>query len=139
MPPHVGGGPVYPPVYPTWGPVPGGPAVMPPIYEGGEAGQLPSLPPGTTKPTPPGGGASVEHPIFLPAPPSVPPENVIWPPLVEGGLPPAAGTKPLPPEVERGGGVYILGWIPGFGYRYIKVTLPPTKPGTTPPAQPKPA
>jgi hypothetical protein len=70
----------------------------------------------------------VENPIFLPAPPSVPPENVVWPPLVEGGLPPAAGTKPLPPEVEKGGGVYILAFIPGFGYRYIKVTLPPTQP-----------
>jgi hypothetical protein len=74
---------------------------------------LPPLYP-STGPVPPGG--TPEHPIVLPPDPDAPP-GTVWPPLE-------------PPVAESG---YIIAWVPGQGYKYVKVALPPDKPSTKPP------
>jgi hypothetical protein len=164
-PPHVGGGPVRPgrPVdpgfgwgggeHPSTGPIRPGRPIDPGFGVGGghhpdypDQG-LPPLPPGHPGapghlPWHPGGGhpdqglpgepGDPQHPIWIPdsdlkpdqgLPPTAPGE--VWPPL--GGVP-----KP-----ESG---FILAYIPGVGYRYIKISLKPDQglPGGKPPtAQPK--
>ena len=144
-------GPVDPgygrPELPGWRPVDPGFGVRPPVDPGYGRPELPGWSPGGPHPShpiylppgiwpkPPGGGSGEhpEHPIVLPPDPDEPP-GTVWPPLD-------------PPVAESG---YIIAWVPGQGYRYIKVALPEEpsvppdpsgKPPTTkpvPPAQPKP-
>jgi hypothetical protein len=107
--------PIYYPPYPGQGPgfpthpiAPGGPP--PEVWP-----QPPGRPPGVW-PSPPGGSGHPEHPIVLPPDPDAPP-GTVWPPLE-------------PPVAESG---YIIAWVPGQGYKYVKVALPPEKPSTKPP------
>jgi hypothetical protein len=112
-----GGGTVSPPIYlppGVWPHPPGHPAHPLPPGSG-----LPThpifLPPGVW-PSPPGPGGTPEHPIVLPPDPEAPP-GTVWPPLE-------------PPVAQSG---YIIAWVPGQGYKYVKVTVPPEKPSTKPP------
>jgi hypothetical protein len=121
------GGVVSPPIYyppEVWPPQPGHPAHP-----------LPPVPGHPAHPLPPGSGLPT-HPIFLP--PSVwpqppgsgePSHPIVLPP--DPGKPPGTVWPPLDPPVAESG--YIIAWVPGQGYRYIKVALEPDKPSTKPP------
>jgi hypothetical protein len=91
---------------------------LPPgIWGGGMPGQLPVLPIGPDQGLPPMWG----HPL----PPVDPPPGSIWPPIGPG--------NGLPPQFPAGKAVVIAG-IPGVGWRYIVVTIPPAAPGQGLPA-----
>jgi hypothetical protein len=120
LPPHVGGGPVHPPetVWP------------PPVHPDNE---LPGGPP----PHGPGGGG--EHPDHglpggppptaghpLPEPPTDAPPGTVWPPLDPG--------QDLP---DMGSDQWVIVWLPGIGYRFMKIEGKPIH--EPPAASPKPA
>jgi hypothetical protein len=72
------------------------------------------------------GGPHPAHPIFIPIPPggeTKPPPDAVWPPLAPPGTPTVPG--------------HILVWIPGYGYRWINVGVPP-KPSPAPGPEPVP-
>jgi hypothetical protein len=138
--PGDGGGTVSPPIYlppGVWPNPPDRPPGIwpsPPGWPGHPAHPLPPgsglpthpifLPPGVW-PHPPGSPGEPTHPIVLPPDPDEPP-GTVWPPLD-------------PPVAQSG---YLIAWVPGQGYKYVKVTVPPEKPSTKPPVpetpQPKP-
>jgi hypothetical protein len=108
------------PVDPGWGVgLPSHPGHLPSIPPG-FPGHLPSIPGAPDQGLPPG----VQPPIWLPGDgegEEVQPPGTVWPPI--SGVP-----KP-----ENG---FILAYIPGLGYKYIKVSLKPDQ-GLPPEAQPK--
>lgn len=134
------------PVDPGWGVGEAGPGQLPVFPSHGTPGQLPILPDkppkppgGENKPVYPGGGAgqlpvfpaTPEHPLppypGQPLPPVDMPPGTIWPPLE-----PDAG---LPPQLPDGKAIVVCG-IPGVGWRYVVVTIPPKLPGQGLPGQP---
>jgi len=116
LPPHVGGGPAEPPAT-VW---------PPPAHPDNE---LPGSPP----PHGPGGGG--ERPDHgLPGgppphadidPPETAPPGTIWPPT-------QPGEPPLPPQSQD---QWVLIWIPGHGYKFMKIEGKPIH--EPPTAQPK--
>jgi hypothetical protein len=141
-PPHVGGGPAwggFPPHVgggPAWGGLPGHPSHGLPLpgrpvdpgygVGGGEhpGHGLPSIPPGFPGHLPSIPGAPdqglpphVSPPIWLPESGEKPDQGL--PPQPPGSIWPPIGGVPTP---ENG---FILAYIPGVGYRYIKVSLKP--------------
>lgn len=97
---------------------PGRPELKPPDF-GKPVQPLPPLPPVDPPIDPPeiDEGATIEHPIFLPDKPGLPP-GFVWP--------------PFDPSDGLHGKVLLLCWVPGVGKKWIVVDVP-SLPGTWPP------
>jgi hypothetical protein len=137
VPPEIWPGPgiptppiYYPPPPVSIWPGPGYPAH--PIAPGGPP---PGVWPGPGVPTPP----IFYPPTVWPPQPGQPPVG-IWPPDVgiwpgPGPLPPGSPEHPIAPG---GGSMYILVYVPGVGWKYIKVERGLTPDNTLPGDQPHP-
>jgi hypothetical protein len=137
--PEGPGGVPTPPIYlppgvwpnPPDYPVPPGGVPTPPIYY--PPGIWPHPPGHPAHPLPPGWAGLPTHPIVLPPPgiwpsPGVPTHPIVLP---DPDAPPGTVWPPLDPPVAESG--YIIAWVPGQGYKYVKVSIPPEKPSTKPP------
>ena len=124
LPPHLGGGPVVPPNYPSGGPVyPGGPT-DPGFGRPGWSPTDPGYDQGHLLPPHLGGG-----PVIPPG--GTLPPDVMWPipPGIDNDLPPKPGDPPRPPVTVPPGKVAIAIWVSGgYGWKFMICDKPPEKP-----------